>query len=76
MTPEMEKVWADFPIPTYAMLDVWLALGGNMSGWMKWLDEPRRGPADAWSQLLAWVRRTPPNEDTNPPAGPHPAEVI
>lgn len=61
--------------PSNAMLlDVWQALGGNYRGFAEWI--VGRSRADAWAQLMAWVRRDPPIEDTNPPAGPHPRETL
>lgn len=67
----------DNGFPKYLLLDLWTALGGTFHGFENWFQEqPGRTNADAWAQLLAWVRREPPGEDTNPPAGPHPREWL
>ncbi len=61
------------PIPDYALLDVWCALGGDYTGFNHWrfIEDPRRTMADAWAQLMAAVRGDIAGlmEDTNPPAG-------
>jgi hypothetical protein len=59
-------------IPAYAMLDVWIALGGDSDAFDRMWDEPRRVPADTWAQLLAVVRRdwATLGSDSNPPCGP------
>lgn len=59
----------DDPIPRYAQLDVWLALGGDGQAFERWRDE--RGFADAWAQLMAAVKGDVVGllADTNPPAG-------
>lgn len=60
-------------IPRYAMLDVWVALGGRPRAFERMMSEPRRTPADTWSQLLAVVNdrgHTTFEGDTNPPPGP------
>jgi len=58
-------------IPRYAMLDIWMALGGKSTVFEQWIDEPKRTPADAWAQLVGAVRGDVVGllEDTNPPAG-------
>jgi hypothetical protein len=56
-------------IPRYAMLDLWMALGGNPLAFEEWMDEPKRTPADAWAQLLAAVRGDVMPGDTNPEPG-------
>lgn len=57
-------------IPTYAMLDVWMALGGSPEAFDRMQDEPRRTPADTWAQLMAAVRGDDLSRDHNPPVGP------
>jgi hypothetical protein len=61
---------SDFPIPRYAMLDVWIALGGDSLDFETWIDAPKRTPADAWAQLMGAVGGHIPSllADTNPPA--------
>ena len=44
----------DDPIPRYAQLDVWMALGGGAVAFERWRDG--RTFADAWSELIAAVR--------------------
>lgn len=53
------------------MLDVWVALGGDLHGFETWVDDSRRTPADAWAQLMAAIRGDVRGlmADTNPPAG-------
>lgn len=61
-----------FGIPRYAMLDVWMALGGSPRGFDEWMeDDPRRTDADSWAQLMAAVKNDLIGllEDTNPPTG-------
>jgi len=59
-------------IPTYAMLDVWCALGGDPVAFDRMLGEPHRTPVDTWAQLLAAItgRVHVLLADTNPPIGP------
>ena len=59
-------------IPTYAMIDVWVALGGDVTSFDRMWAEPHRTPADTWGQLLAVIRDDYLGliEDTNPPMGP------
>lgn len=57
-------------IPLYAMLDVWMALGGESEAFDRMWAEEGRTPADTWSQLLAVVRGQFPIGDHNPPPGP------
>lgn len=57
-------------IPAYAMLDVWMALGGTPDAFDRMWDEDRRTPADTWAQLMAVIRGDSLDADTNPPAGP------
>jgi hypothetical protein len=61
----------DEGIPRFAMLDLWMALGGDSNAFEAWMDEPKRTPADAWAQLLAAVSGNLDSllADTNPPAG-------
>lgn len=61
----------EFPTPLYHFLDIWLALGGDPGAFDRWIGEPRRTPADAWSQLLCAIRGDVATlmADTNPPAG-------
>ncbi len=61
----------EFPVPRFAMLDVWVALGGDSIVFEEWIDDHRRTPADAWAQLLAAIEGDAESlaEDTNPPAG-------
>lgn len=62
-----------------AMLDVWVALGGHPRAFERMMSEPRRTPADAWSQLLAVVNdrgHTTFEGDTNPPPGPEFAQLV
>ena len=54
-------------IPRYAMLDVWLALGGDGQTFEAWMEE--RTSADAWAQLLAAIRGDLMLGDTNPEPG-------
>lgn len=56
------------PIPRYAQLDVWMALGGDPGVFETWRD--RRTFADAWAQLLRAVAGDLVTlcADTNPPA--------
>lgn len=56
-------------IPRYALLDVWMALGGDSQAFEKWMDEPKRTPADAWSQLLGAIRGDLMTGDHNPDPG-------
>ncbi len=78
MTPEPTQhadtvaPWDRFPIPRYAMLDVWMALGGELAAFELMMTEPGRTPADTWAQLLAAVREDVVAllADTNPPMGP------
>lgn len=53
-------------IPQYAMLDVWMALGGEPRVFDEWMADPKRTPADAWAQLLAAIRGNLMVGDTNP----------
>lgn len=57
-------------IPPYAMLDVWMALGGTPNGFDRMWQEDRRTPADTWAQLMAVIRGDSLAPDTNPSAGP------
>ncbi len=59
----------DGPIPRYALLDVWVALGGEGARFEKWADS--RSIADGWAQLMAAAAGRWPDlfEDTNPSAG-------
>lgn len=57
-------------IPTYAMIDVWMALGGTPAAFDRMEAEDRRTKADTWSQLLAVVRGDDLAREHNPPAGP------
>ena len=59
-------------IPIYAMLDVWMALGGDPAAFDRMWAEPHRTPADTWAQLMAAVgqRLGSLAADTNPPIGP------
>jgi hypothetical protein len=59
-------------IPPYAMLDVWMALGGDPLAFDRMWAEDRRSPPETWAQLLAAIRgdRETLARDTNPPAGP------
>lgn len=60
-----------YGVPTFAMLDVWMALGGEPNAFDRMWAEDRRYPADTWAQLLALIRGSDSLwEDTNPPAGP------
>jgi len=56
-------------IPRYAMLDLWMALGGDSEVFEAWMADPKRTPADAWAQLLAAVRGDTMPGDTNPYPG-------
>lgn len=58
-------------VDSLAMLDIWLALHGDPRVFDRWIADPQRHPADAWSQLLAAVAgdRDLLERDTNPPAG-------
>lgn len=56
-------------IPLEAMLDVWVALGGDPTDFDTWMADPKRTPADAWAQLLAAVRGDVMAGDTNPYPG-------
>lgn len=47
---------SEFPVPPYRFLDIWQALGGDPLTFDEWMAEPRRSPADAWSQLMAAIR--------------------
>jgi hypothetical protein len=57
-------------IPAYAMLDVWLALGGEPDAFDRMWIEDGRTPADTWAQLMAVIRGDSLAADHNPPAGP------
>jgi hypothetical protein len=59
-------------IPAYAMLDVWMALGGTFESFDRMWGEDGRTPADTWAQLMCVVRRDFQTlaKDTNPPMGP------
>lgn len=57
-------------IPAYAMLDVWMALGGKPDAFDRMWEEDGRTPADTWAQLMAVVRGDSLQADTNPPSGP------
>lgn len=58
-------------IETYAMLDVWMALGGDPDSFDRMWHEEHRTPADTWSQILSVIRGDGlALKDTNPPAGP------
>jgi len=59
-------------IPRYAMLDVWMALGGDPQAFDRMMAEDRRTDADTWAQLLAVIARRWDAllADTNPPPGP------
>lgn len=57
-------------IPPYAMLDVWMALGGDPAAFERMWLEDGRTPADTWAQLMAIVRGDSIADDTNPPPGP------
>jgi len=59
-------------IPIYAMLDVWMALGGDPAAFDRMWAEPHRTPADTWAQLMAAAgqRLGSLAADTNPPIGP------
>jgi len=60
------------PIPEYALLDVWMALGGESEAFTHWRfnEDRRRTMADSWAQLMAAVRGDWTMEgDTNPPPG-------
>jgi hypothetical protein len=59
-------------IPLYAMLDVWMALGGDPVAFDRICAEDRREPADTWAQLMCAVRGDLITllKDTNPPCGP------
>jgi hypothetical protein len=59
-------------IPVHAMLDVWMALGGEPAAFYRMWEEDRRTPADTWAQLMAAVgqRLGSLAADTNPPIGP------
>jgi hypothetical protein len=59
-----------FPVPPYAMLDVWMALGGDSEAFDRMWAEDRRLPVDTWAQLVAVVRGDSLANDHNPPAGP------
>jgi len=66
---------ADIPtvgIPRYAMLDVWMALGGDPQAFDRMMVEDRRTDADTWAQLLAVIARRWDAllADTNPSPGP------
>ncbi len=57
-------------IPQYAMLDVWMALGGDSTDFDKWIaDDPRRTDADSWAQLMGAIQGDLMTGDTNPPPG-------
>ncbi len=60
------------PTPAYAMLDVWMALGGDPLAFDRMWAEPRRTPADTWAQLMALIRGNLASmlKDSNPPIGP------
>jgi hypothetical protein len=59
-------------IPVHAMLDVWMAFGGEPAAFYRMWDEEGRTPADTWAQLMAVVgqRLGSLAADTNPPIGP------
>lgn len=59
------------PVPRFAQLDVWMALGGDPLDFERWRDHPRRSFGDAWAQLMAAVQGDVIGllRDTNPPAG-------
>jgi len=63
----------DDPIPRYAQLDVWCALGGDYASFDHWRfhEDDRRTFADAWAQLCAAIKGDVAGlmADTNPPAG-------
>ena len=65
-------------LPTYAYLDVWLALGGSVREFERMWDEPNRTPADTWAQLMAVIsgKLGPLLEDSNPPLGPEFEKLI
>lgn len=74
---ESVAAWDRFPIPRYAMLDVWMALGGEPAAFERMCDEPRRTPADTWAQLIAMIRNPlSVLADTNPPPGPEFSALI
>lgn len=56
-------------IPLYALLDVWLSLGGEPGAFESWMED--RSTADAWAQLMSAIRGDIISllEDSNPPAG-------
>lgn len=69
-----------YGIPLFAMLDLWMALGGEPAAFDRMLAEDRRTPGDTWSQLLAIARGIPwavlVEGDTNPPPGPEIESLI
>lgn len=62
----------DLYVSRLAMLDVWLALGGDPIAFERMMAEDRRTDADTWAQLMAMIREDYPSlmADTNPPCGP------
>lgn len=67
MTPEPKE--GAHPVPRYAQLDVWMALGGEPQAFEAWRDAPKRTYADAWSQLLGAIRGDLMLGDHNPEPG-------
>lgn len=67
---------ATHSIPPYAMLDVWMALGGDPAAFDRIWTESNRTPADTWAQLMAAIKAKIAGiehwswDDMNPPAGP------
>lgn len=60
-----------YGVPRFAMLDIWMSLGGDSQDFEDWANDPNRFPADAWAQLCAAVASNVDalEADTNPPAG-------
>jgi len=64
-----EDATARFGIPLYAMLDLWMALGGDPTEFDRWSEEPEMYPVEMWSFLLAAVRGDDLTVNHNPPPG-------